>query len=175
MPSGMSMYSASVPQLTKMLRNLERWLDKAETHATAKSFDPNTLLGARLAPDMYPLVRQIQSACDTAKFVAARLSGKDAPKNPDTETTVAELRERIHATVAFLETVTEADFEGAAERLVAVSYLPPNKRFKGSVYLNEVALPNFYFHATMAYAIVRHNGVDVGKMDYIGDIALVDV
>lgn len=171
----MSMYTASVPQLKKMLTNLDGWLSKAETHAASKNFDVNTLLGARLAPDMYPLVRQIQSTCDTAKFIAARLSGKEAPKNPDTETTLTEIRARIQSTLAFLDTVSEGDFSGAADRLVQMNYLPPNKRIKGNVYLNQNAIPNFYFHAGMAYAILRHNGVDVGKTDFIGTFELVDV
>lgn len=171
----MSMYTASVPQAAKMLRNLDTWLDKAEAYAAAKKFDVNTLLTARLAPDMFPLVRQVQSSCDTAKFIAARLSGKEAPKHPDTETTVSELHARIRSTIAFLETVSEADFAGAADRLVGLSYLPANKRLRGAVYLNQNALPNFYFHLSMAYAILRHNGVDVGKTDFIGGLELVDV
>jgi hypothetical protein len=169
------MYSASVPQVSKMLRNLSQWLDKAEAFAEAKKFDANTLLTARLAPDMYPLVRQIQAACDTAKFLSARLAAKEPPRHPDTETTFAEIRERIRSTLEFIDTIREADFNGAAERLIAVSYLPPNKRILGAVYLNENALPNFYFHITMAYAILRHNGVDVGKIDYMGGFPLVDV
>lgn len=169
------MYTATVPQLGKILRNMETWLDKAEAHATAKKFDPNTLLGARLAPDMFPLVRQFQSACDTAKFLAARLGGKDAPSDPDNETTIAELRARIQKTAAFVATIQESDFQDAAKRLVKIGYLPANKRVVGSVYLNEQALPNFYFHAAMAYAILRHNGIDVGKSDFLGSYPLVDV
>lgn len=171
----MSMYTATVPQLSKMLRNMEGWLDKAEAHAAARKFDVNTLLSARLAPDMFPLVRQFQSACDTAKFLAARLAGKEAPSDPDTETTFAEIRARIQKTAAFVATIDEADFKDAATRLVKIGYLPPNKRVVGSVYLNEHALPNFYFHAAMAYSILRHNGVDVGKLDFLGSYPLVDV
>lgn len=171
----MSMYTASVPQLAKMLRNMEGWLDKAEAHAKARKFDVNTLLQARLAPDMFPLVRQLQSACDNAKFAAARLSGKQPPSDPDNETQVSEIRARIAKTLAFLSTVTESDFEGAASRLVGTNYLPANKRMVGSVYLNDHLLPNFYFHASMAYAILRHNGVDVGKTDFLGPVPLVDV
>lgn len=169
------MYSASVPQLTKMLQNLSHWLGKAQEHAKQKNYDVNVLLGCRLAPDMFPLVRQIQSSCDTAKFLAARLSGKEAPKHPDTETTVEEIKERIASTIEFLGTIEESDFKGASERKVRTNYLPPGKGFLGAVYMNENALPNFYFHLTTAYLILRHNGVDVGKMDYLGSIEFVDV
>src|SRR5690606_15715713 len=110
---GMSMYTATVPQLCKMLRNMEGWLDKAEAHAAARKFDVNVLLSARLAPDLFPLVRQVQSACDTAKFLAARLAGKEAPSDPDTETTFAEIRARIQKTAAFVATIEEADFKDA--------------------------------------------------------------
>jgi len=169
------MYSASIPQLTKMLRNMAIWIQKAEVLAGQKNFDVNTLLNARLAPDMFPLVRQFQSSCDTAKFIGARLAEKAPPSDPDTETTFAELRARIEKTIGFLDTIKEADFKNAAATLVQVNYLPANKRIQGDVYLYENALPNFYFHACMAYAILRGNGVDVGKMDYLGSFPLVDV
>jgi hypothetical protein len=168
------MYTASVPQLSKMLRNLLSWLEKADAHAAQKNYDVNVLLNARLAPDMFPLVRQVQSSCDHAKFIAARLANKEAPKNPDTETTVAELRTRIQVTLEFLSTIQPDDFEGAATRKIKLGYLPEDKRLLGHVYLNENGLPNFYFHVGMAYAILRHNGVDVGKRDFIGGLSLVD-
>jgi uncharacterized protein len=171
----MSMYTATVPQLSKMLLNLETWLTKAEAHATGRKFDVNTLLAARLAPDMFPLVQQFRSACDSAKFTCARLAGKTAPSDPDTETTVAELRARILKTAAFVDSIVEADFKEASSRLVHMSYLPPTKRILGNVYLNQHALPNFYFHAGMAYAILRHNGVDVGKTDFLGAVPMIDV
>lgn len=174
-PWGMSMYTATIPQLGKILRNMEGWLDKAEAHAARRKFDANTLLGARLAPDMFPLVHQFQAACDTAKFLAARLGGKEAPSDPDTEATLAEIRARVQKTAAFVATIQEADFKEAATRLVKIGYLPANQRVLGSVYLNEQALPNFYFHASMAYAILRHNGVDVGKSDFLGEYPLVNV
>jgi hypothetical protein len=170
----MSLYVSSVPQLTKMLRQLEKWLDKGVEYATAKKFEPAVLLQARLAPDMYPLTRQIQAACDAAKFAGARLSGREAPKNPDTETTVEELRTRIQSTVAFLETIGAKDFEGAEKRMVPLSFMPGKGMF-GADYLVEMALPNFYFHLTTAYAILRNNGVDVGKIDFIGGITLQDL
>ncbi len=173
-PLAMSMYSASVPQVSQMLSGILGWLDKAEAHAKAKNFDANLLLSMRLVPDMYPLVRQFQSACDTAKFIGARLAGKEAPKHPDTEQTLDEVRARVRSTLEFLSTIQESDFVGAAERKISISYLPADKRMLGAAYLNENALPNFYFHFSMAYAILRHNGVDVGKRDFITKVTLVD-
>ncbi len=158
---------------TKMLRNLDAWLGKAVEHATAKKYDPNTLVSARLYPDMYSLDRQVQSACDTAKFAAAYLTGKEAPKHPDTEKTIGELRARIAAALGWIETVKEADFAGADERKVAPAWLQ-GKWLRGDDYLGTTATPNFFFHATIAYAILRHSGVDLGKMDYIGSLPLRD-
>lgn len=169
----MSLYEASVPQLKKMLVNADKWLEAAVEHAKAKSFDPNILASARLAPDAYPLTRQIQAIADGAKLCAARLTGKEAPKHPDTETTIDELRARLQAVVAYLDTFTAADFADAKTRLVELSFLP-GKTLTTADYLNEMALPNFYFHATMAYAILRHNGVPLGKMSYIGSLNLKD-
>lgn len=169
----MSLYEASIPQLKKMLNNADKWLDAAVAHATKKSFDPNVLLAARLAPDQYPLTRQIQAFCDGAKFTAARLTGKEAPKHPDTETTVDELHARIRAVVAYLDTFTEADFADAKARIIELPFMP-GKVLSSADYLNEMALPNFYFHVTSAYAILRHNGVDLGKMDFLGSLNLRD-
>jgi hypothetical protein len=163
----------AIPQFAKMLRNLDHWLDKAAAHAKAKSFDVEVLVQARLAPDQYALVRQVQSACDSAKFVAAYLAGKQAPAHPDTEKTFAELRQRIQTCIAYLETLKESDFAGADERKVAPPWLQ-GKWVRGDQYLTQAALPNFYFHITTAYAILRHNGVDVGKMDYIGNLPVRD-
>jgi hypothetical protein len=162
-----------VPQYAKMLHNLEHWLDNAAEHAKAKSFEIDTLVNARLAPDMYSLDRQIQSACDTAKFSAAYLSGKEPPPHPDTEKTIAELRERIKKCLAFLETITPADVAGAEERKVAPKWLQ-GKWVKGDQFLLQMSLPNFYFHVAMAYAILRHNGVNLGKRDYIGAMPIHD-
>jgi hypothetical protein len=169
----MSFAYASVLQSKKMLTNLEGWLDKAVAHATSKSFDPETLLLARLAPDQYPLLRQIQSSCDGAKFMAARLSGKEPPKHPDTEQTLEQVRARIRTVVTYLGTFQASDFAEADARPVA---LPSRegKLIKGADFLVEMALPNFYFHVTTAYAILRHNGVDVGKRDFIGSVAFYD-
>jgi len=162
-----------VPQYAKMLHSIEGWLDKAAAHAKAKNFEIDTLLHARLAPDMFSLDRQIQSACDTAKFSAAYLSGKEPPVHPDTEKTVAELRARIQSCLAFLETVKEADVAGAEERKVSPKFLK-GKWVRGDQFLLQMSLPNFYFHVTTAYAILRHNGVDVGKTDFIGGMPVRD-
>ncbi len=169
----MNLYEATVPQLTKMLKNLDLWLTKAEAHAKAKAFDVNTLLTARLAPDQYPLVKQIQGTCDAAKFTAFRLSGKEAPAHPDTEQTIEELHARIGKCVDYLNTLTPGDFETAGTRWVTLPFMP-GKKIIGQNYAVEIALPNFYFHLTTAYAILRHNGVDVGKTDYIGSVSVLD-
>jgi hypothetical protein len=156
-----------IPQYSKMLKNVEHWLDKASAHAAARKFDVDTLVHARLAPDQYSLDRQIQSACDTAKFSAAYLSGKEAPAHPDTEKTIAELRQRIHSCRAYLETIT--DVTGAEERKVAPKFMQ-GKWLRGDDFLVQMSLPNFYFHVTTAYAILRHNGVELGKMDFLGSM-----
>ena len=165
----MSLYSATVPQLQKMLENLDKWLQKAEAYAETKKFDANTLVAARLAPDQYPLVRQVQAACDQAKYAAAYLSGKQAPSHPDTEKTFDELRQRIHKCLSFLESVPAKDLAGAEERKVAPPWLG-GRWLRGDDYLAHVAVPNFFFHATMAYALLRHNGVSLGKRDYLGQL-----
>jgi uncharacterized protein len=162
-----------IPQYAKMLQNLDRWLDKADAHAKVKGFALDSLVHARLAPDQYALDRQIQSACDSAKFSAAYLSGKEPPAHPDTEKTIAELRARIQKCCSFLETVTAADVAGAEERKVAPKWLQ-GKWVKGDQFLVQVSLPNFYFHVTTAYAILRHNGVDLGKRDFIGSMPVRD-
>jgi hypothetical protein len=162
-----------VPQYGKMLNNLDRWLGKAVEHATAKKFEVDTLVHARLAPDMYSLDRQVQSACDSAKFSAVYLTGKEAPVHPDTEKTIAELRARIKSCLAFLETIKESDVAGAEDRKVAPKWLQ-GKWVKGDQFLLQMSLPNFYFHVTTAYAILRHNGVDLGKTDFMGSIPLRD-
>lgn len=157
----------------KTLQNLERWMDKAAANAKAKSFEVDVLAQARLAPDQFSLVGQVQAACDQAKFAAAYLSGTQAPSHPDTEKTFAELRERIGKCLAYLETVRPEDLAGGEERKVAPPWLE-GKWVRGDDYLVQMALPNFFFHATMAYAILRHNGVDLGKMDYIGSLPIRD-
>lgn len=168
----MSAYQ-QVQQFTKMLRNLDGWIETAVAHASKKGFDPEVFVGLRLAPDQYAFVKQVQSSCDSAKFAAAYLSGHKAPAHPDTETTVAQLRERIAACLRFLESVPEADYAAAEDRKVAPPWLQ-GKWMTGGDYLTQTAIPNFYFHVTTAYAILRHNGVDLGKMAYIGSMPLHD-
>jgi hypothetical protein len=165
----MSLYDATVPVFTKLLSNVDKWLDKATAHADAKKFDVEILTSARLAPNQYAFVRQIQAACDQAKFTVAKLTGKEAPSHPDTEKTIAEIRQRIRTVVEHLATFKREDFAGAEERPCSHSWMG-GKSVRGSDYLNHFALPNFHFHMTTAYAILRHNGVDVGKMDYIVDL-----
>jgi len=157
----------------KMLQNLDTWLGKASEHAAAKKFEVDVLAQARLAPDAYELARQVQAACDQVKYAAAYLGGKQAPSHPDTEKTIADLRSRIQKCRTFVDSVREADYAGAADRKVAPPWLG-GKWFRGADYLDEVAIPNFYFHATMVYGILRHNGVPLGKMDYIGSITTHD-
>lgn len=169
----MSLYTQTLPQLDQTLAALDAWLTKAEAAAEARKFDVAVLLQARLAPDMFPLVRQVQAACDAAKFIGARLTGKEAPRHPDEEKTVPELRARIAAVRTWLGTLGEADFVGAETRRVQLAFAP-GKYVLGSDYLRQMALPNFFFHATIAYAILRHNGVDLGKRDFIGGLSLHD-
>ena len=167
------MYYEAVSQCTRMLKNIGTWLDKAEKHAAAKKFDVNILITERLAPDMKPFIYQVQSACDYVKAAAAWLSGQTPPKHEDNERTIDELRARIRKTVAFAESVKEAQYAGASERKVKLSWAP-GKVIGGEDYLLQMAIPNIFFHIAMAYAILRHNGVDVGKMDFLGPINLVD-
>ena len=170
----MNLHRHVIPPTVQMLKNLDAWLGKAEAHAKAKSFEVDTLLQARLAPDQYPLVRQIQAACDSAKFLAARLTGKEAPKHPDTETTFEQIHARVKSVLGFLESFREADFEGADARVVPLPFAE-GKGMLGADYLGQMQLPNFYFHAVHAYAILRHNGVDLGKRDYIGMLSMRDL
>jgi hypothetical protein len=169
----MNVYEASVGQFKKSLGQIDKWLEAAVLHAQKKSFDPNVLLAARLAPDQYALVRQVQSSCDAAKFAAARLTGKEAPKHPDTEQTIDELRARIGSCVGYLGTFVAADFVGAESRKIELPWLE-GKFVLGSDYLVEMVTPNFYFHVTTAYAILRHNGVELGKRDFIGSLTTHD-
>ncbi|MDB4972122.1 MAG: hypothetical protein JWN48_463 [Myxococcaceae bacterium] len=163
----MSLYDASVPQYKRMLNNLDKWFDKLEAYAKSRNFDPAVLLTYRLAPDQLHFTRQIQIACDSAKLGSARLAGKQAPSHADDESSIADLRARIKSTIAFLDTLTPADFEGAETRKVTAPGAP-GKLALGRDNLFEHALPNFYFHLTTAYAILRHNGVDLGKSDFLG-------
>jgi hypothetical protein len=157
----------TVSQFGKMLENLDAWLQAGTTYAQQKGFNVEILTQARLAPDQYALVQQVQSVCDHAKFAAAYLSGQKAPPHPDTEITVAELRARIATCLAYLKTFQAKDFTGAEERRVAPPWMG-GKSVRGDTYLNRISVPNFYFHVTTAYAILRHNGVPLGKQDFVG-------
>jgi uncharacterized protein len=164
----LSMHSASVPVFVRMLGNLSAWIEKAEAHARAKKFDTSVYLNARLAPDMLPFSKQIQIACDAAKFGVARLAGVESPKFEDNETTLAELRERITKTVAYVQSVPAAQIDGTEAKDVVVPRRDGSMTLKGEFYLKHFVLPNFFFHTTTAYALLRHNGVELGKGDYLG-------
>lgn len=164
----LSMYRASVPVLIGYLKNISSVLDKGAAHCAARKIEPSVLAGYRLAPDMFPLTRQIQLMSDSAKGCGARLAGVDVPSFPDTETTLDALKERIARTVAFLESLTPAQIDGAEERDIVLKAGARELRFKGADYLLSFVLPNFFFHATAAYAILRHCGVEIGKLDYLG-------
>src|SRR5512132_1442957 len=148
--------NATIAQFVKMLDNLDRWLVAGVAYAEQRKFSPDVLAQSRLAPDQYALVQQVQSACDQAKYAAAYLSGQKPPSHPDTETTLAELHARIATVQAYLATFKAADFTGAEERRVAPPWMG-GKSVRGETYLHRIAVPNFYFHATTAYAILRHN------------------
>lgn len=164
-----SMYTASVPIFVRMLGNLSNCLDKGAAHAEARKFDPKVLVEARLAPDMLPLRSQVQIACDAAKHCVARLAGVEAPKFDDTETTLAELRARIAKTLEFVQGVPAAKVDGSEQRTIAVPRRNSEPlQLSGEDYLRQLALPNFFFHVTTAYALLRHNGVDLGKRDFLG-------
>lgn len=165
-----SMYAASVPVFKQMLNSMSEILDKAEAHATAKKIDPAALLQARLYPDMFPLTRQVMIAGDFAKGACARLAGVEVPKFEDTEQTFPELKARIAKTIAFIDTLTPAQIDGSEEREINTSAGPNNKTFKGQHYLLHYAIPQFFFHATTTYAILRHNGIEVGKKDFMGKV-----
>ena len=163
-----SMYQASVPYFLHMLGNLKKLLAKGAAHAEAKKFDPMVLFNARLAPDMLPLVRQVQIASDNAKGCAARLAGIDPPKFDDSETTYAQLTERIDKTLAFLKTVKKEQVDGSEGRDIVLKFPNQTFEFKGLGYLTGFAIPNFTFHVVTAYNILRHNGVAIGKSDFLG-------
>lgn len=160
-------YDMTVPQFVKMLSNLTHLLDKADEHAKAKKFEVEVLLQSRLAPDQFPFTRQIQIACDTAKLAVSRLTGKEAPQHPDTEKTLPQLKERIASTISYLRDFTEKDFAEAKERRISQPRWE-GQYLTGLEFVQQHALPNLYFHITTAYSILRHNGVDVGKKDYLG-------
>ena len=168
----LSMSEVSVPTFEITLGALSAVLDKADGHAGAKKFEPNVLLNSRLAPDMFALTRQIQVACDQAKNGSARLAGVEPPKFEDNETTVAQLKERIGRTLAFLKTLDAKAIDASADRTITFPLGPKKGEMKGDDYLTHFVLPNFYFHATAAYAILRHCGVELGKRDFLGAIPI---
>ena len=165
-----SMHSASVPIFVRMLEQMLLWLDKAEAHATAKKYDTTVLLASRLAPDMLPFVKQIQIGCDAAKFGVARLAGVEAPKFDDNEATLDELRGRIRKTIAYVQSVPAASIDGTDDKDVDVPRRDGTLTLKGEPYLKHFVLPNFFFHVTTTYALLRHNGVELGKADYLGSL-----
>jgi len=164
----MSMYTASVPVFRQILGSLAALLEKAESHADLKKIDPDALLQARLFPDMFPLVRQVQLATDFAKGAAARLAGVEVPRYEDVEKDFAGLQERLQKTLAFIDSVPREKIEAGFDRDVTVGTGANQRQFTGLPYLVHYALPHFYFHATTAYDILRHNGLDIGKKDFIG-------
>ena len=164
-----SLYGTSVPVFKQMLGSLSTLLSKAQAHAEARNIEPAVLLQARLYPDMFPLLRQVLIACDFAKGVSARLAGVDVPAYADDEVSFADLQARIDKTLAFINGIAPAQFEGSTTReVVTQAGTPKEKRFLGASYLVNYGLPHFFFHVTTAYNILRHNGVEVGKKDYVG-------
>jgi len=163
-----SMYEASAPRFVNILNNLAVLLDKAQAHCEARKIDPLVLTSYRLYPDMLPFTRQITIACDNAKGAVARLAGVEIPKHEDTEKTFEELKARIAKTVAFIQTIRPAQVDGSEEKDIVLKLRAREVPYKGMQYLLGFALPNFYFHVVTAYAILRHNGVELGKAEYIG-------
>ena len=163
-----NLHDASVGVFTQFLTSLSAILTKAAAHAEAKKIDPSVFVNGRIAPDMFPLSRQVQIATDHAKGASARLAGVEPPAFADTETTFPELQQRITKTLEYIKSLKPAQFDGADARDVTLKIAGQNMTWKGGIYLNHFALPNFYFHCTATYAILRHNGVEVGKRDFLG-------
>ena len=163
-----SMYQASAPRFANALKNLSAILDKAQAHAEAKKIEPAVLLQSRLYPDMFPLLRQIQIASDSAKGPVARLAGVEVPKYEDTEETIADLKARLAKTIDFVSSIKPAQIDGSEEKDIHLKLGTREVDWKGMQYLLGFALPNFYFHVVTAYDILRHNGVELGKQDYLG-------
>lgn len=162
-----------VQQCIRTLRQMDHWIDKARAHAQHRKFDANVLLQVRLAPDMFPLVRQYGSACDNAKLLGARLTGRQAPVHPDNQTTWEDVRARVRDVIAWLEALRVEDF-AEAHAVKATFPWVPGKFLAAEPYLVQYAIPNFHFHATTAYALLRHNGVEVGKADFLGMLPFQD-
>src|ERR1700733_14029964 len=165
-----TLYDFSIPALTRGLTNMSAILDKAAAYATAKKLDATVLAQTRLYPDMHPLSRQVQIMCDTAKGAAGRLAGIEIPKHEDTETTLPELKQRISKTLDYIKGVKAGQLEGVETRSIEIKGPNRSFNFTGLSYLNQFVLPNFYFHESIAYAILRHSGVEVGKSDFLGEM-----
>lgn len=163
------MYQASVPRFANTLKNLSAILDKAQAHADARKIDPAVLTNFRLYPDMLPMKRQVQIACDSAKGAVARLAGVEVPKHEDTEETFADLKTRIAKTIDFMQAFKPAQIDGSEEKNIHLKLGQREVEYKGMQYLLGHSLPNFYFHVTTAYDILRHNGVEIGKRDYLAN------
>ncbi|HEY5948799.1 MAG TPA: DUF1993 domain-containing protein [Kofleriaceae bacterium] len=168
----MHIYDLTVPQLIKTLRNLDRWLTLANTHAQTANIPVESLITARLAPDQYSLVRQVQVATDNAKFIPGRLAGKEWPSHPDTETTFDQLHARIASVQSYIESFSREDFDDIDKRKIRLPWMKPDQWLDPHDYVVQFALPNFYFHVVTAYAILRHKGVQLGKNDYIGGLPM---
>lgn len=168
-----NIYETTVPLFRTMLLNLSAILDKAAAFAQERKIEDSALLNDRLAPDMFPFIRQVQIACDNAKWASARFAGVEIPKHEDVETTFHELKERIAKTLAFLDTLQEDRFIGASDRRIELAHVKW-KHLTGEDYARRYAIPNFLFHVTIAYGILRHNGVPVGKADFLGAIPWID-
>jgi hypothetical protein len=170
MPMSAPMYEMSIPVLTLGLTNISNLIDKGVAHAEARKFDSLVLAQARIFPNMFPFSRQVQIACDMAKGCAARLAGIEVPKYEDTEVTMAELKARVAKTKAFVASIKASQLQDAATREIIVAFPGNSLKFNGLSYVTTWVLPNFYFHGSMVYALLRHNGVEIGKMDFLGAI-----
>ncbi len=162
----MNLYDITIPLFQKQLKAIDNCLGKAQAYADQRKFDVNNLMVTRLAPDQFTFAKQVQTACDVAKFAAAKLTGREAPSHPDTEKTIDELRARIKTVQDYLETFKREDFANAAEARCGHTWMG-GKSIRGTAYVHEYVIPNFYFHAAHAYALLRHNGVQLGKFDYL--------
>jgi len=165
-----SMYQASVPRIVNMLINLDHLLDKAQSHIDTKKLSEVALTQFRLYPDMFPLIRQVQIACDTAKGVVARLAGVDIPVYEDSEVSIADLKQRITKTISFIQTFSASQIDGTEDKDIVTKRGDTETHYKGMQFLLNHAMPNVYFHVTTVYAILRHNGVEIGKRDYLGKV-----
>ena len=165
------MYFQFLRQMTKQLQQLNKWFDIAQTFAAAKTFDAQVLLQSRLAPDQFPLLKQVQITCDTAKLMISRVTGKEAPKHADDESTFDELRARVRDVLTYLESISASDFDGAESKVITQPRWQ-GKVMSGADYFLEHGVPNFFFHLSHCYAILRHNGVPLGKKDYLGSLSM---